>query len=833
MTPTVPQVLAWSPDTLHSTATAWAEAAATLDSRFRNASHATAGSYTFWAEGAGDTMRNHVHDVLYPGRTAATALADAATELTTHAGRLQDAVGTTAAHVHSARASGFSVADDGTVTPPPPVVSGAPDSSGSQVVIQMAALSQRANILTRIITADLVAVETADTAASIAVADAFSTIRRDGDLDPRLLTHYESLARSDAAGDGAAARDGTLTHEDHQRIGDILIATQLSPAQLEALARGDTVDNVPTVALNYLRDFYREAGTDGLLDVAEVLRAREESGDEDAASRLDALANGLLAISNENVGDGNTTGGYELVPDSLRDTLSRINETSDGARFSGGYFDDVYTEGRLAGVAALLGEANPGVVPGKEFANELDHAASRLIDISSGTDGLYRDAYEPVAEKFLDIGLRNEDASYELLTASDNTRTLMPLFEHDWDDDGATLGRLVDWIPEDSVVTDPDDTVRAERAGEAAHALALMLSSSGSESPVAFTDADNTNPYGRLMDIPWVGDGRSSLGEVNPELTRSIAGAMSPYVIDMVTDDPRLAYHDSFDSLGPVETTRIFSLLDSDPHAGTLISGHALAAADEIDRAFARSDVDPPPITLGETSGRLRAVVEGGLRTELGDRLSDSDEAKSDRAATRAGHFGAGQAITATGLSYLPPPWGIAASGAVYTAGALVSGDIIDANGNLTDRFSESPEARFRLSQYEAGPDQVRMTDNEIKYTILTELVDSGRVPITELPPEASRAGALISYGELMDLGAAGYREGAQNAEQLKQAVFDAVPEAFNRAEIRRVDEYIDQHSIAVNAYYDNVFHSTDAQRIFDSVFLGNGEPTGMSRWPV
>ena len=78
VTPTVSQVLAWSPNTLHSMATAWTEAAATLDGQFRNASHAAAGSYTFWTEGAGDTMRSHVHDVLHPGRTLATALADAA-----------------------------------------------------------------------------------------------------------------------------------------------------------------------------------------------------------------------------------------------------------------------------------------------------------------------------------------------------------------------------------------------------------------------------------------------------------------------------------------------------------------------------------------------------------------------------------------------------------------------------------------------------------------------------------------------------------------------------------------------------------------------------------
>ncbi|MFZ2528639.1 MAG: hypothetical protein WAX14_13460 [Rhodococcus sp. (in: high G+C Gram-positive bacteria)] len=830
VTPTVTQALTWSPHTLHSLAVAWGDAATTLGDRFRHASDATAGSYTFWTEDAGDAMRDRLHDVLHPGRTLVVALADAAAELTTHATRLHDAVTPAVSHIRTAQGAGFSVADDGTVTPPPPIVSSVPESSGSQVILQMAALSQRAQILTRLITADLTTIEAADSAAATAVADVFAVVRRDSGIDSSLLAQFEHLARAGGSDDGIAARTGNLSADDHRRIGSILVASQLSPTQLDALARGDIVDNVPTVALDYLRDFYREAGADGLLDVAESLRAREESGDADAAAQLDALANGLLVVSNENVGDGTLTGGYGLVPEDLRHTLSRINDTGDDARFSGDFFNDVYVHQRLDSVAALLGEANPAVVPGTEFAGELDRAAARLIDISTASGGLYRDAYEPVAERLLDVGLRNDEASYQLLAAPDNTRTLMPLFEHDWNDDGASLGRLVDWIPDDAAATDPG---RADRAGHAAHSLALMLSSSGSDSPVSFTDAANTNPYGRLMNIPGVDDGKSSVGEVNPILTQSMAGALSPYVVDMVTDDPRLAAHSSFTNLGPVESTRIFSLLDTDPHAGTLISGHALAAADSIDRAFARSDADPPPITFGETSGRLRAVVEGGIRTELGDRLTDNDEAKLDRATTRAGHFGAGQAIAATGLSYLPPPWGVAAAGVVYTAGALTSSNIIDADGNLTDQFATSPEARFRLGQHESGPDQIRITDNEIRYTILTELVDSGRVPPTFVPPEASSHGTLITYGELMEPGRTDRDDEQQRTQQMQKAVFDVIPEAFDYADLRRVDEYIDHHSTALNAYHDNIFGNADDQRAFESVFRGNGQPTGMSRWPV
>lgn len=529
--------------------------------------------------------------------------------------------------------------------------------------------------------------------------------------------------------------------------------------------------------MNYLRDFYREAGTSGLLDIAENLRAREHSGDPHAAAQLDALANGLLTLSNENVGDGQTTGGYDLLPDDLKDILSRINDASADRGLMGSFYDDVYTERQAPAVADLLAEANPGFIPGTEFASELDHAASRLVDIATASHGLYPEKYDPIAEKFLEIGTRNESASYELLTSPDAARTLMPLLEHEWRDDGATVGRLVDWIAD---------------------------------------------------------DGRSSLGEVNPALTQSIAASLSPYVVDMVTSDRTLSTTSSFGQLGPVETTRLFSVLDSDPRAGAVISGHALAAADEIDHAFARSDREPPPIMLGETSGRLRAAVEGGLDIEIGDRVNDIDERKAERATTRAGFFGAAQAIGAGALSYLPPPWGVAASTGTYAVGAFLASDIIDADGNLADAYTQSPQARFRLGAGDPDtPDQTQVTDNEISYSMFAELVETGRIPVTSVSEYVRNDGGVITYAELIERESTGDFDSSRDPARGRQTLIESLPEYLNDAGLRSAEGYLHQHSIAVGAYHNMIFGRVNGDGTFDAAIRGSGSPTAMSRWPV
>jgi len=789
-------------------------------------------SYTFWGPGAGDSMRDRVHSILDSGRKLTAALEDACTTLEAHRGHLQDAVDVAVMAIRATMSAGFTVADDGMVTPPPAV----PDPghpSGSMIIEQAVALQSKADEFTRIITRHLDQVGVADDRAAVALTEILTDVQKAVGLDPVLGEAYRSLAVADAVADGIAVRNGPLEPEDYNRICTILEASRLSPAQLEALARGETVEGVPTVVMDYLRDFYREAGSDGLLNLAEALRSREQAGDPHAAAQLDALANGLLTISNDNVGDGWVGGSYDLLPDDLRDTLSRINSHSLGPTYDA--LHDVttaYNEGRIPEVAALLAEANPTFVPGVEFATELDRAVSSMVDVStpSGSATLF----DTTATKFLEIGTRNEAASYELLTTPGNARILIPLLEHDWGDGGVTAGRLVDWIARDAVVTDPDNSTRADRAGEAAHSLATLMSSSGSETPLAFTDPTNTNPYDRLMNIPGVGDGKSSLGEMNPALAQSIASSLSPYVIDMVTSDRTLSTTSNFGQLGPVETTRLFSILDGDPHAGTLISGHALAAADEIDRAFARSDREPPPIMLGETSGRLRAAVEGGLDIEIGDRVNDLDERKAERATTRAGFFGAAQAIGAGAVSYLPPPWGVAASTGTYVAGSFLSSDIIDADGNLTNEFALSPQARFRLGAGESGtPDQTQVTDNEISYIMFSELAASGRVSGIELPEYLWRDERLATYAEITDGEESHSAELDRLGSAARRGIVEYMPGIFDDAGLRSVDGYLHQHSIAVNSYRDMIFGHASPQDSFGTTIRGSGDPTSMSRWPA
>ncbi|WP_422627544.1 hypothetical protein [Rhodococcus sp. (in: high G+C Gram-positive bacteria)] len=709
------------------------------------------------------------------------------------------------------------------------------------LLIRKATLHAAALSYTGRITQCLADIGTADANAATAVADAFAEVRRDSGVEPSRFTGYENLATADGTADGAALRQGTWGPDDYGRVGDIISAIQLSPDQLEALARGETVVRVPPMALDYLRDFYREAGTDGLLNAVDVLRGREADGDSRAASHIDALANGLLMVSNENVGAGTTTGGMEHLPGNLAEQLNRVAYGPDDP---GQSLADIHNAaaGRLPEFARFIGEANPGFVPGAEFSETLVRASSRIADLAP-VDGDYpTDAYSqfefgPIAEACVDIGGRNEDAAYHVLTAPDNARVLMPLFEHEWSDDGAGVGQLVEWIAEDAVVTDPTDTTRADRAGEASYALSQVLSSSGSESTLGFLDEPNKNPYDRLMNIPGVGDGKSSLGEVNPALTQAMAGAFSPYVVDMVTDNRMLSMTSNFGQLGPVEATRLFSLLSSDPSAGMVINGSALAAAHEIDQGFARN---PDSTMLGETSGRLRAVVEGGLDAELGDRINDQSESKSERADRRAAYFGASQAAIATGIGFVAPPWGAVASGGVYVGGAFLASDFIDANGKLTEEFAESPEAKLRLSNGIVSTDTsettlpTSMSQNEIRYNILTTLVEERPERFSDITPEVLRGRSMLSYAELRDLNTKNdsYADRIEyENHNVRHEVLENSDQYLQRSGVTRAGEYLEQHEFAYNGYDDAIFGHASVAEAFNSIIRGNGEVEKMSGW--
>ena len=114
--PTVPQAEAWQPDSLRRTADGWDAAAADLQARVDAVVHGIDGSRDFWTGSAADAARRHGATVAAGGAVATRCLITAAVAARDGAEQIGSAQADVLDLVAAARAEGFAVADDGSVT---------------------------------------------------------------------------------------------------------------------------------------------------------------------------------------------------------------------------------------------------------------------------------------------------------------------------------------------------------------------------------------------------------------------------------------------------------------------------------------------------------------------------------------------------------------------------------------------------------------------------------------------------------------------------------------------------------------------------------------------
>ncbi|GFG54966.1 alpha/beta hydrolase [Mycolicibacterium agri] len=114
--PTVAQAQAWRPDALLETADDWDAAAADLQSRLDAAFERVAKSKEFWTGSAGDNARRNAEAIAAAGALVTRCLITAAVAARDGSGQLTSARNDVMAVVNTARAEGFAVGDDGSVT---------------------------------------------------------------------------------------------------------------------------------------------------------------------------------------------------------------------------------------------------------------------------------------------------------------------------------------------------------------------------------------------------------------------------------------------------------------------------------------------------------------------------------------------------------------------------------------------------------------------------------------------------------------------------------------------------------------------------------------------
>ena len=114
--PTVAQAEAWRPDSLRLAADAWDAAAVDLRARVDAVVHGIDGSHDFWTGSAAEAARHRGGPISAGGAAAARCLITAAVAARDGAEQIASARADVLDLVAAARAEGFAVADDGSVT---------------------------------------------------------------------------------------------------------------------------------------------------------------------------------------------------------------------------------------------------------------------------------------------------------------------------------------------------------------------------------------------------------------------------------------------------------------------------------------------------------------------------------------------------------------------------------------------------------------------------------------------------------------------------------------------------------------------------------------------
>ncbi|MFI6997178.1 hypothetical protein [Nocardia sp. NPDC050175] len=620
-------------------------------------------------------------------------------------------------------------------------------------------------------------------------------------------------------------------------LGEDMKASGVPPEQLAAYLQGNGA-TIPAATQEFTQQFFNNAGADGFIAASEQLKTQGPAGQTSAA----AMSNALLMLSDEKVGtgrDGNgkptSPGSYDRLPTDIKQLIStRVGTQGPDANTQ--QYPDMGQRPENANMNAFLtkqnklldalGMSDQGIEPGTKTSTELYRQGSHLAWQQTHNNQLNPDSGYPLDDsisKSVEIAARNHEGTTAILTGQGGPEILgsgyhsdtdvMPLLQRHWPDgpNGPAINSMLDWIHQDAQVTvapgDPhyqSQLTNAELAGRSAHGLSQILSTTHS--------SDGTNNFNVLSTGENSADLKVPHGaQMTPGVAQHVAGALAPYVGNMAGAAENLTGTHGFGALNPVESTRIFTLLDGDPKAAAIINGAAIAQAHNFDRAFALGQGGPE---LALESGRLRGLVEGGIAAESGLHGYDDQSASAHRKEQLGAGFMTAKEYINLGVKALPYEkyvWSPMAN----SIEAFLKDPTV---GAINDKPS-TPYPAISYDNFDLTEQQTDVrADAGRRYTMLQSLVDAGRVDPNALPGNFTDHGALKPF------------------EDLKSGDLASVPKILEGAGLNRDDsnQYVIDARSGDNEINQIVFGgnmTTADQQLFVSVLRGDKVPAHVNQW--
>ncbi|NDK90548.1 hypothetical protein GYA93_13300 [Gordonia desulfuricans] len=474
----------------------------------------------------------------------------------------------------------------------------------------------------------------------------------------------------------ALMAEGGWTPAEVAAIGRSLLAAGLTSMQIEKLRNGEQLTDVPLGVQQYLHMFYGNLGPAELFALHTAMTGLDDPSRHSWSS---ALGQGLLVLSNENVG---TNTGFEYLPQWAR-TWAENRNSNESARV------------KTVDIPLMrLLRSTHGVPPGERLGVELIRkaagGASRGAD--SGlmyTATIYTEddlgpeiadrTYQFTISSLLEVGARNHEASAAFLSGHYADGTALPhfdrdqmttwLYAHEWDDDGRTVGGLVGWIGDAAASGDPGQVALANRAftGLLDHA----------------TTTTGGNTFDTLMNA---NPDRDAIGKINPLLADALLDATLPYLnvlagstaggdtvphLDPTLLDPSNGGHSYGTDEVQRRAARLFTLIASDnvdgvpqTRAGAELYRAVLQQIELNGAAAAHNPADARG--LGDFSTNLRYLAQMGLYGAEYDLQLDENNRVDAQNETNLKVKNLMTSVSA-GLTAVPHPVAIAA-GAAGTA---------------------------------------------------------------------------------------------------------------------------------------------------------------------
>ncbi|QDQ94033.1 hypothetical protein FND50_26905 [Rhodococcus sp. WB9] len=558
--------------------------------------------------------------------------------------------------IDKAATDGFTVSDDWQIVSPPTTMSEAEAAEHAELMEYWR--SQLGGALTEL--------DNADRDMATAIRDALRAVAASAPATTGLSGHEGT-----ALGEQVARGGSDIPQDVRDRVARETAAAGLTPAQVQTLADGGKVTDLPQGSIDFLQQFYTAAGKDGFLALSEQY---SENGRTEAAS---ALSNGLAMVSNYNVGSASgDVGGQSHIPEGLRG-LFEGPVTSTGNLTKGAHDAPqpsvvVNNGDDLARFTKAFGLADPAVQQGSELSESLLSRAgeiasatndkSLLIGDSFDHNALGRDGVDTLLQDMVGVGGRDHVAVHNILSGdgmpADYNRddVIMPLLQRDWADGGEqNVAAMFDWIADDARPSDPSDPgemFRSRQAGESAFGLAQILAAKDSE----------------LLDIP--GTNGQAIGEVNPDITQALGTTLAPYIGNMVGVPGDLAGTSGFTSstggeFGLENAPRLFSVIDSNADAASYFNAQAFGMSAQLEQAWALEGLTPqmPHYEYGSWAGSIQGVVDKGLDLEFADRVGDELSNNSAGFESKGVAYDTIRTVLSKGVEFIPGAGPIISSG--------------------------------------------------------------------------------------------------------------------------------------------------------------------------